>query len=97
MKTKRIYHNFEDHKKKLFKDPKVREACEKEFLTLMIAHQIVDLRKKKKLKQKELAVKIGISGEQYMSALESGRRMTSIPLLLKMAGVFGKRLSIKFI
>ena len=83
------------HKKELLKDPEIRKEYNRELLSLMVGHQVTELRENGKLTQVELGKKIGVV-PHYVSVLEHGRKIASIPLLLKIAEVFGKKLSIKF-
>jgi len=90
------YCGHKDCKKGTLEDPETRKSHNRELLSLMIAHQLVELGREGKLKQTELAAKIGVVST-YVSALEHGSKIASIPLLLEIADIFGKKLSVKFI
>lgn len=77
--------DFEDYKKEALKDPELRkeyDALEEEFL---LASEIIQLRKEKKLTQKELAKEIGTS-QPAIARLESGNyKNLSLAFLRKLA------------
>lgn len=90
------YLDFEDYKKETSHDPKIRERREEELVKLRLAHQIIKLRKRAKMTQAEFANKI-VAKQQFVSMIESGRRMPSILTVCKIAQAFGKKLSVKFV
>lgn len=85
-----------DAEKKLLKTSKARNAVEREFRRLMVAHQIEELRKKNNMTQKELARRLHTT-QQAVSRLEKESYTPSLTTLERVAEVFGKRLELKFI
>lgn len=90
------HYNFADYKKEAFKDPEVRERCEKAFAELKLAHQIAELREKANMSQAMLAAEIHTK-QQVVSRLEDEHHIPSFTTLWKVAHAFGKKLDIKFI
>lgn len=87
---------LKDMEKELFKAPKARRKYETEFSQLQIAHQIVELREKNKMSQKELADRLRTK-QQVISRLEQDSYKPSLTTLEKLAEIFHKRLEIKFV
>jgi ribosome-binding protein aMBF1 (putative translation factor) len=77
--------HIEEQKKK---DPKFAEAFDKEMLLLEMAQKVKELRKKKKLTQRSLAKKAGIT-QSVIARLESAEntRIPSYGLLKKLSAV----------
>lgn len=90
------HYNFADYKKEAFKDPEVRERCERAFAELKLAHQITELREKAHMSQAKLAAEINTK-QQVVSRLEDEHHIPSFTTLWKVAQAFGKRLDIRFI
>lgn len=50
-------------------------------------NRIVELRKKKKLSQEELAIEVGVT-RQTITSIETGKYIASLPLAFKLAKYF---------
>ncbi len=88
---------WEDFKKKRFEeDPELKKEYDKLALEYKIISQIIDLRKKRKISQKQLAELLNTK-QPSIARLESGDYNPSIEFLKKIAEVLGAELEIKFI
>jgi transcriptional regulator with XRE-family HTH domain len=88
---------WEDFKKKRFEeDFELKKEYDKLELEYKIISQIIDLRKKKKISQKQLAELVNTK-QPSIARLESGDYNPSIDFLKKIAEVLGAELEIKFI
>ncbi len=88
---------WEDFKKKRFEeDSELKKEYDKLALEYKIISQIIDLRNKKKLSQKQLAELLNTK-QPSIARLESGDYNPSIDFLKKIAEVLGAELEIKFI
>ena len=86
--------NYKAVKKQLLKDKEIKreyELLEPEFKAI---RQIIELRLKKKLSQKELAEKIGTK-QSAISRFERGFVNPSISFLARLASALGKRLVVE--
>jgi len=70
-KQKQRAARFEDYLKEKLRDPKFRREYEKEKKAVFLAHEIIQLRRKLRLTQAQLAKRMGTS-QQAVSRLESG-------------------------
>lgn len=85
---------YQDLKKKLLKDKEIKreyDLLEPEF---RVIRQIIELRLKKKLTQKELAEKIGTK-QSAISRFERGFVNPSISFLARIAAALDKRLVVE--
>jgi ribosome-binding protein aMBF1 (putative translation factor) len=97
MTKKRIpYSSFDDDLREELKNPKFRAAFEKAGERVETAYAIVEMRHKAKMTQKELAKKMKVS-QSVVARIEQGSQNLTISTLMKLAGVCGKKLKIKFI
>jgi len=88
---------WEEFKKKRFEeDPELKKEYDKLELEYKIISQIIDLRRKKKISQKQLAELLNTK-QPSIARLESGDYNPSIDFLKKIAEVLGAELEIKFI
>jgi transcriptional regulator with XRE-family HTH domain len=78
---------FQEFKKKLLQDPKLREKYNKQDIKLEIALMVIDARISKGMTQKELAKKMHTK-QSSISRIENGNYVPSINFLGKMAKVF---------
>jgi len=90
------YPSFSEELKNDLKDPKFRAAFEKTGERFEAAYAILEMRHKAKLTQKELAKKMKVS-QSVVARIEQGSQNLTIGTLMKLAGVCGKRLKIKFV
>ncbi len=77
-------------------DPELASAVEERLAEMKIEQELVALREKEGLSQRDLAVKIGTS-QPYIAKLESGRiRNLGLKTLAKYAAATGTRLNVSF-
>ena len=88
--------NVDIHLKEELKNEKFRKLYEMECAKVALAQKIAVLRDEKRLKQVELAKKLGVS-QQFVSQIETGEaKNLTIETLLKIAKALGKGLTISF-
>lgn len=87
--------SFEEHKKKLLKDPKVKAAYDALGPEFEVIEAVIAKRIEKKMTQKDLARKVGTK-QSAISRLESGSANPSIGFLQKIARAFNTNLHISF-
>ena len=88
---------LKDMEKELFsKNPKARKEYDREYQRLMISHQIIELREKNHMTQKQLADRLRTK-QQVISRMEKDTYKPSLTTLEKIADLFHKRLEIKFV
>jgi len=96
-KPKKInYISFERHLAQQLKNRTFRKAYEEESRRLEIAYKILQLRKQKKLSQKELAHKLKTT-QSVVARMESGQQNFTTDTLQKVASVFKRDLRIEFV
>jgi len=96
-KNKKIkYLSFEKHLAKQLKNPEFKRHYNEYGKQLEIAYQILQLRKKRKMSQAELAKIIGTK-QSNIARIETGQQNFTIEILHKIASVFGCELEVKFI
>lgn len=96
MKRTGPWRRFEDRLREDLRDPQFRRAFEKERKRLRIALQMAEIRRKKRLSQKDLARRMGTS-QQVISRLESGDYDGyTLKTLEKFAQATGSRLVVEF-
>jgi len=76
--------NFEDFKKELLKDPKVKAEYDRLGPQYDLIRQILDARIKKKISQKQLAEKIGTK-QSAIARFEGGNINPSLSFIQKLA------------
>lgn len=87
--------DFDDYLKEELKNPEFKKHYDEYGRQLEIAYQILQLRKKKKLSQIQLAKKIGTK-QSNIARMESGQQNFSVEILGKIADAFGCNLKIMF-
>ena len=87
--------DFQDILKKKLKNPEFRKHYDEYGKQLEIAYQILQLRKKKKISQAQLAKKIGTK-QSNIARMESGQQNFSADILEKIAGALGCNLRVTF-
>ena len=96
-KTKKIiYPSFEQYLAQQMKNRAFREAFEEESQRLRVAYQILQLRKRQKLSQKELARKLNTT-QSVVARMESGQQNFTTDTLQKIASTFKRDLRIEFV
>lgn len=88
--------DFQGYLNKRLRDPQVRKYYNEYGKQLEIAYQILQLRKKKKLTQSELAKKLGTK-QSDVARMESGQQNFTTDTLQKIASIFRCELKIEFI
>jgi len=88
--------NFEKDLKERLKDKKFRETYECERRKVFVAYEILKLREKRGLTQKQLAKKLKTT-QSVVARIESGDQNLTIDYLNKIADIFHKNLKIDFV
>lgn len=91
MKKNPEYTTFQEFKKRLLSEPKVKKAYDELEAEYQVASQMIEARIKRKLTQRQLAKKAN-TGQAVISRLEGMNGKPSISLLERVA----KALQIKF-
>lgn len=94
-KKNRVFIDFDDILKKELKNPEFKRMYDEYGRQLEIAYQILQLRKKKKISQAQLAKKIGTK-QSNIARLEAGQQNFSVEMLGKIADALNCRLNISF-
>lgn len=84
-----------DAEKELLKTEKDRKQYEQEYRSLMIAHQVAELRQKYNMSQKQLAEKLHTK-QQVVSRIEQKGYLPSLTTLERIAVIFHKQLVVEF-
>lgn len=88
---------FQDRLKADLKDPKVREAFEREEIFAALAIQIAMIRQDQGLSQADLAQRLHTT-QQTVSRLENmDNQSCSVGTLIKIAGALRRKLKIEFV
>jgi len=87
--------DFDDILKEKLKNPEFKRHYDEYGKQLEIAYQILQLRKKKKLSQAQLAKKIGTK-QSNIARMESGNQNFSVDILGKIAEALGCNVRIEF-
>lgn len=81
---------------RLAADPELARAVEERLAEMRVEQELVALREKRGLTQKELAVRIGTT-QPYVAKLESGRvQNLGLKTLVKYATALGSQLTVRF-
>lgn len=88
--------NYEKHFQKKMESSAFRKAYEEEDQRLMIAYRIVQLRRKEKMSQVELARKLGTT-QSVVARMERGNQNFTADTLQKIATSFGRHLKVEFV
>jgi DNA-binding XRE family transcriptional regulator len=95
MKRIKLENINKDLKEKL-KDKKFKRLYEVECAKVALAQKIAELRQDSKLRQVDLAKKLGTS-QQFISQIETGEEKNlTISTLIKIAECFGRGINISF-
>ena len=89
------YGNFEDHLNESLKDPNFQKAWLETEAEYLLAREMIEQRRKKKLSQRALAKKVKIS-QAAISRIEAMNGNPSLSLLKRIAAALDCRLTIKF-
>lgn len=88
--------DFQEYLEEQLKNPKFKKYYDEYGKQLEIAYQILQLRKKKKMSQAELAKKIGTK-QSNIARMETGQQNFTTETLQKIANAFRCSLKIEFI
>ena len=88
--------DFQEYLKEELKDPEFKRYYDEFGKQLEIAYQILQLRKKKKMSQTELAKKIGTT-QSNVARMESGQQNFTTDTLQKVAEAFKCDLKVEFV
>ena len=81
---------------RLAADPELARAVDERLAEMRVEQELVALREKKGLSQKELAVRIGAT-QPYVAKLESGKvQNLGLKTLVKYATALGSQLTVRF-
>ena len=84
------------HLKEELKNEKFRKAYEIERAKVTLAQKIAELREEKRLRQVDLAKKLGVS-QQFVSQIETGQeRNLTLETIIKIAKSLGRGVKISF-
>ena len=92
---KKLAYSFKDDLKKDLKDKKFKEVFCQEKIKLDIANEIIKLRKKKKISQKELAKKIKTT-QAVISRIENGQVFPSTNIIQRICNELNVQARIRF-
>ncbi|MFH0923280.1 MAG: helix-turn-helix transcriptional regulator [Candidatus Falkowbacteria bacterium] len=85
--------DFQKYLEEQLKDKELKKIYDEYGKQLEIAYQILQLRKKQKITQLELAKKIGTT-QSNVARMESGQQNFTIDILSKVAAAFNKNLKV---
>jgi len=91
-----VYPSFEQYLAQQMKNKAFRRVYEEESRRLEIAYQILKLRKKQKLSQKELARKLNTT-QSVVARMEAGQQNFTTDTLQKIASALKRDLKIEFV
>lgn len=86
--------NYEQDLKKKLKNPTFRKGFEEEYAKVKFAYQMMQLRKKQRISQAQLAKKLGTT-QSVVARMEAGQQNLTLDTLQKIASVFGRNLRIE--
>jgi DNA-binding XRE family transcriptional regulator len=88
--------NIQEYVQRKMKDKEFRRLYAIERAKVSLAQKIAEMRQEKKLNQKALAEKLGVT-QQFISQIETGEgRNLTIDTLIKIAGSLGHSVCISF-
>ncbi|PIS39889.1 MAG: transcriptional regulator [Candidatus Nealsonbacteria bacterium CG08_land_8_20_14_0_20_36_22] len=88
--------DFQDYLSEKLKNPEFKKYYNEYGKQLEIAYQILQLRKQKRMSQKELAKKIGTK-QSNIARIEAGEQNFTTDTLQKIANAFDRELKIDFV
>jgi len=92
---KKLAYSFQDDLKKDLKNKKFQKIFYQEKIKLDVANEIIKLRKKKKISQKELAKKIKTT-QAVISRIENGQVFPSTNIIQRICNEFNVHARIEF-
>ncbi|OGH72124.1 MAG: hypothetical protein A2921_00585 [Candidatus Magasanikbacteria bacterium RIFCSPLOWO2_01_FULL_43_20b] len=94
--TKNISNDFGQYLKKELKNSRFKKMFDEYGEQLEVAYQILQLRKKQKVSQCQLAKKIGTT-QSNVARMEAGKQNFSTDMLVRVASALGKKLEVRFV
>lgn len=91
-----VYPSFQKYVKKQLKDPEIRRYFDEYGKQLEVAYKILQLRKKQKISQAELAKRINTQ-QSVIARMEAGQQNFTMDTLQKIAAAFNRNLKIEFV
>ena len=88
--------NYEQHLQEELKNKEFRQAYEEEYAKLAFAYQIMQLRKKHKMSQTELAKRLKTT-QSAIARMEAGEQNFTLDTLQKIADAFHRKLKIELV
>jgi DNA-binding XRE family transcriptional regulator len=85
--------NFEIHREEILSDPESRKSYEEELKRLKTAHRIAELRRRRRLTQKQLAELLNTS-QSVIARIENGGQNISVNFLCRIAWALSCKLEI---
>lgn len=85
--------DFQDYLKKQLNNKEFKRYYDEYGKQLEVAYQLLQLRKKAKMTQLELAKKIGTT-QSNVARMESGQQNFTVSTLFRIAEIFNKRLKV---
>ncbi len=86
--------NYEKDLQEQLKDPAFRKGFEEEYAKVKFAYQMMQLRKKQKVSQAQLAKKLGTT-QSVVARMEAGQQNFTLDTLQKIASALGRSLKIE--
>ncbi len=88
--------SFDDHLQEKLKNKEFRRLYEIECAKVALAQKIAEMRQEKRLNQKELAAKLGVT-QQFISQIETGEgRNLTLATITRIAQSLGHKVRISF-
>ncbi|MBM3237984.1 helix-turn-helix transcriptional regulator [Candidatus Poribacteria bacterium] len=87
--------DWQDYRRKLLRNPKIKEEYEKRQTERMLTHNIIAQRIRKKMTQEQLAQKVGITQSAIARLENPAYGKASISMLKKIADALDCRLVVK--
>lgn len=88
--------NYEQDLKNRLKNSVFRKGFEEEYAKVKFAYQMMQLRKKQRISQAQLAKKLGTT-QSVVARMEAGKQNFTLDTLQKIASVFRRQLKIQFV
>lgn len=88
--------DFNDYLGKQLKSPRIKENYDEYGKQLEIAYQILQLRKKRKMSQSQLAKKLKTK-QSNIARMEAGQQNFTTETLQRIANIFNHKLKVEFV
>jgi len=87
--------SFDYYLQQELKDPEFKKLYDEEGVKLEVAYTLLQLRKKQKMSQAQLAKQIGTT-QSNLARIEAGNQNLTIQMMHRIAKALGKELVVKF-